>query len=59
MAGAVITSEAGCRFGRIDGRHLTAREFVAETPIQVPTFIAPPKRLDWLMKNVKLRSGTP
>lgn len=57
MAGAVITSEAGCVFGRIDGRVLTAREFVEETPIQVPTFIAPPKRLKWLMENVKLRGN--
>jgi fructose-1,6-bisphosphatase/inositol monophosphatase family enzyme len=57
MAGAVITSEAGCVFGRIDGRVLSTREFVEETPIQVPTFVAPPKRLKWLMENVKLRGS--
>lgn len=56
MAGAVITGEAGCSFGRVDGRILTAREFVQETPIQVPTFIAPPRRLKWLMENVKVRN---
>jgi myo-inositol-1(or 4)-monophosphatase len=56
MAGAVITGEAGCEFGRVDGRKLTAKEFVQETPIEVPTFIAPPKRLKWLMENVRTRS---
>lgn len=55
MAGAVITGEAGCEFGRVDGRRLTPAEFVAETPIDVPTFIAPPKRLKWLMENVRRR----
>lgn len=52
-AGAVITAEAGCRFGTIDGRLLTPAEFVAETPVPVPTFVAPPKRLAALMANVK------
>ena len=55
MAGAVITGEAGCEFGRVDGRKLTPEEFVGETPIEVPTFIAPPKRLKWLMENVRYR----
>lgn len=52
-AGAVIASEAGCRFGTVDGRLLTPAEFVAETPVAVPTFIAPPQRLAALMGNVK------
>ncbi len=44
-AGSVIVREAGCGFATIDGRHLSAAEFVAETPVKVPTFIAPPGRL--------------
>ncbi len=44
-AGSVIVSEAGCGFATIDGRYLTAAEFVAETPVSVPTFVAPPNRL--------------
>jgi myo-inositol-1(or 4)-monophosphatase len=52
-AGAVIVAEAGCRFGTVDGRLLTPAEFVAETPVAVPTFIAPPRRLAALMAGVK------
>jgi myo-inositol-1(or 4)-monophosphatase len=48
-AGAVIVSEAGCRMGTIDGRELSLAEFVAETPVSVPTFVAPPRRLAALM----------
>jgi fructose-1,6-bisphosphatase/inositol monophosphatase family enzyme len=48
-AGAVLAAEAGCQFGTIDGRRLTPAEFVAETPVRVPTFIAPPRRLAILM----------
>jgi myo-inositol-1(or 4)-monophosphatase len=55
MAGSVIVSEAGCHFGRIDGTILTTKQFVENTPIQIPTFIAPPQRLKWLMENAKLR----
>lgn len=55
MAGSVIASEAGCQFGRIDGKILTISEFVNDTPIKIPTFIAPPKRLKWLMENVQMR----
>jgi len=55
MAGSVIVSEAGCEFGRIDGKHLTTKEFVENTPIKIPTFIAPPARLKWLMENVQSR----
>lgn len=44
-AGSVIVSEAGCGFATLDGRYLSAAEFVAETPVKVPTFIAPPNRL--------------
>jgi myo-inositol-1(or 4)-monophosphatase len=55
MAGSVIASEAGCQYGRIDGRILSTREFVENTPIKIPTFIAPPRRLKWLMENVRAR----
>lgn len=48
-AGALIVSEAGCRIGTIDGRLLSPAEFVAETPVRVPTFLAPPRRLAALM----------
>jgi myo-inositol-1(or 4)-monophosphatase len=48
-AGAVITAEAGCQFGTIDGRIMTPAEFVAETPVIIPTFIAPPRRLKALL----------
>ena len=44
-AGVVIVAEAGCAFGTIDGRVLTPAELVAETPVAVPTFVAPPGRL--------------
>jgi myo-inositol-1(or 4)-monophosphatase len=54
-AGAVITHEAGCRFGTAEGRHLTPAEFLAATPVSVPTFIAPPRRLARLMQTVRIR----
>jgi fructose-1,6-bisphosphatase/inositol monophosphatase family enzyme len=52
-AGAVIAAEAGCRFGTIDGRVLSPAEFVAETPVSVPTFVAPPRRLKALMTSAR------
>lgn len=52
-AGAVIASEAGCRFGTIDGRTLSPAEFVANTPVQAPTIIAPPRRFQRLMADVR------
>jgi fructose-1,6-bisphosphatase/inositol monophosphatase family enzyme len=52
-AGVVITSEAGCSIGTIDGRLLTPAEMVAETPIAVPTFVAPPRRLAALMGRAR------
>jgi len=48
-AGVVIAAEAGCQFGTIDGRVLSAAEMVAETPVKTPTFVAPPRRLRALM----------
>jgi myo-inositol-1(or 4)-monophosphatase len=52
-AGIVIASEAGCAVGTIDGRRLTPAEMVAETPVAVPTFVGPPRRLAALMGRVK------
>ena len=52
-AGVVIAAEAGCSFGTIDGRVLTPAEMVAETPVQTPTFVAPPKRLQALMSRAR------
>jgi myo-inositol-1(or 4)-monophosphatase len=52
-AGVVIAAEAGCQVGTIDGRRLTPAEFVAETPVSVPTFVAPPRRLAALMAAAK------
>lgn len=52
-AGAVIVAEAGCVFGTADGRLLTAAQFVNETPIKTPTFVAPPNRLKALMASAR------
>jgi len=52
-AGVVIASEAGCAFGTVDGRPLTPAEMVAETPVKIPTFVAPPRRLKALMAAVR------
>ncbi len=52
-AGAVIAAEAGCAIGTVDGRRLTPAEFVAETPTQVPTILAPPRRLAALVAQVR------
>ncbi len=48
-AGVVITSEAGCSYGTIHGEQLSPAEMVRRTPITVPTFVAPPRRLKALM----------
>lgn len=52
-AGVVISGEAGCAFGTIDGEFLTAAEVVRRTPIKTPTFVAPPRRLAALMKMAR------
>ncbi len=52
-AGSVIVSEAGCGFATIEGRILTPAEFVAETPIRTPTFVAPPGRLKALVASAR------
>ncbi|HEV3167440.1 MAG TPA: inositol monophosphatase family protein [Isosphaeraceae bacterium] len=52
-AGALIVAEAGCHIGTIDGRLLSPAEFVAETPVACPTFIAAPRRLAALMAKAR------
>jgi myo-inositol-1(or 4)-monophosphatase len=52
-AGVVIAREAGCRFGTIDGEELSAAEMVRRTPIKIPTFVAPPRRLETLMRTAR------
>ena len=54
-AGAVIASEAGCRFARLDGRILSPAEFFASAPITEPTIVAPPARLERLVQRLRLR----
>lgn len=44
-AGVVISSEAGCSYGTLDGERLDAAEMVRRTPVATPTFVAPPRRL--------------
>jgi myo-inositol-1(or 4)-monophosphatase len=56
-AGAVISAEAGCRYGTVDGRLLSLAEFVAQTPVARPTFVAPPRRLEFLMKTARMLEG--
>jgi fructose-1,6-bisphosphatase/inositol monophosphatase family enzyme len=59
-AGAVIAAEAGCWFGTLDGQLLTLGAFVAQTPVRVPTIIAPPMRLERLTTLLRrLEPGVP
>lgn len=53
-AGIVIASEAGCAIATIKGERLSPAEMVRRTPIAVPTFVAPPQRLDALLAAAKL-----
>lgn len=53
-AGVVISSEAGCEFGTITGERLSPAEMVRRTPVSVPTFVAPPRRLAALMATARL-----
>lgn len=52
-AGAVLTREAGCVFATMDGRPLNASEFVAATPVVVPTIVAPPRRMAALLRGIR------
>ena len=53
-AGAVISSEAGCRFGTLGGDQFDAAELVRRAPIAIPTFVAPPRRLEALQRMARL-----
>ena len=53
-AGIVIAAEAGCQIATILGERLTPAEMVRRTPISVPTFVAPPRRLDALLVTARL-----
>ena len=52
-AGVVLATEAGCRIATIDGESLTPARFVASTPVSLPTFVAPPRRLAALLRSAK------
>jgi myo-inositol-1(or 4)-monophosphatase len=52
-AGVVISSEAGCVFGTLDGERLDPVEMVRRTPIATPTFVAPPRRLEALWRMAR------
>jgi fructose-1,6-bisphosphatase/inositol monophosphatase family enzyme len=52
-AGVVIATEAGCQIATIDRERLSPTEMLRRTPITVPTFIAPPQRLDALLATAR------
>jgi myo-inositol-1(or 4)-monophosphatase len=52
-AGVVIATEAGCQIATLDGEQLSPTEMLRRTPIAVPTFIAPPRRLDALLATAR------
>jgi fructose-1,6-bisphosphatase/inositol monophosphatase family enzyme len=52
-AGVVIATEAGCQIATLDGEQLAPAEMLRRTPIAVPTFIAPPRRLDALLATAR------
>jgi fructose-1,6-bisphosphatase/inositol monophosphatase family enzyme len=52
-AGVVIATEAGCQIATLDGERLSPVEMLRRTPITVPTFIAPPHRLDALLATAR------
>jgi fructose-1,6-bisphosphatase/inositol monophosphatase family enzyme len=52
-AGVVIATEAGCQIATLDGERLSPAELLRRTPISVPTFIAPPQRLDALLATAR------
>lgn len=56
-AGSVIASEAGCAFGTLRDGPIDTSDFVARTPVPVPTFLASPRRLDALLKMAREYPG--
>jgi myo-inositol-1(or 4)-monophosphatase len=53
-AGALIAWEAGARLARLGGENVTLADYVAQTPVRVPTFVASPRRLDALLEKARL-----
>jgi myo-inositol-1(or 4)-monophosphatase len=53
-AGALIAWEAGARIARVGGARPSLAEFVAETPVSVPTVVAAPRRLESIMAEIRL-----
>ncbi len=53
-AGIVISSEAGCVFGTLDGERLDPAAMILRTPVATPTFVAPPRRLAALLRRARL-----
>jgi myo-inositol-1(or 4)-monophosphatase len=58
-AGVVISGEAGCCFGTLDGERLGAADMIRRTPIMIPTFVAPPRRLAALLAVARALPGAP
>jgi myo-inositol-1(or 4)-monophosphatase len=58
-AGVVISSEAGCVFGTIDGERLSPAEMVRRTPVAVPTFVASPRRLEAILRTARRYPDAP
>jgi fructose-1,6-bisphosphatase/inositol monophosphatase family enzyme len=52
-AGVVVAAEAGCQFATLKGEWLTPTEMVRRTPISIPTFVAPPRRLEALLRAAR------
>lgn len=52
-AGVVISTEAGCAVGTVQDGRIDPADFVAQTPVPVPTFVASPRRLDALLKSAR------
>jgi fructose-1,6-bisphosphatase/inositol monophosphatase family enzyme len=52
-AGVVIAAEAGCEIATISGERLSPAEMVRRTPVSVPTFVAPPRRLRALLATAR------
>lgn len=52
-AGVLLATEAGCRIATIDGKRMNPAEFVASTPVSVVTFLAPPRRLQALLRSAR------
>jgi fructose-1,6-bisphosphatase/inositol monophosphatase family enzyme len=52
-AGGLIATEAGCSIADIDGEAIDLARFVKRTPVTKPTFIAAPRRLEALVRDVR------